>query len=150
DVRTRTIPNRLTGPALLIGVAVHFALGGPPGAVDALFGALAAGALLFPGWLLKFMGAGDVKLMAAVGAWLGHPGGLIAAVVALIAGGVLALVVAIERRVLKQALLNCAAIVTWMLSRGRGMRPTLATSGVRFPFAPAVLAGVVFVLLRQA
>ena len=149
DVRSRTIPNRLTGPALLLGVAVRFALGGAPGAVDALFGALLAGGLLFPGWLARFMGAGDVKLMAAVGAWLGHPGGLIAAVVALIAGGVIALVVAIRYGVLLQALRNCAALVTG-LSRGPGRRPTPVTSGVRFPFAPAVLAGVVFVLLRQA
>jgi prepilin signal peptidase PulO-like enzyme (type II secretory pathway) len=56
---------------------------------------------------------------------------------------------AVRHGVLLQALRNCAALIAGLLSRG-GFRPTRVTSGVRFPFAPAVLAGVVFVLLWQA
>jgi len=149
DVRSRRIPNRLTGPALLLGIAVHAVWSGPAGAGGALLGALLAGAILFPGWLLGTMGAGDVKLMAAVGAWLGHPGGLIAAVAALIAGGVFALIAAARHGVLFQSLRHVAAWVGWMLSLGRGLRPALATSGIRFPFAPAILAATVFVLWQR-
>src|SRR5438445_9364994 len=104
DVRTRRIPNRLTGPALLLGIAVHAALQGPAGAGNALLGAVVAGGLLLPGWFSGFMGAGDVKLMAAVGAWLGYPQGMWAALFALIAGGVMALVVAARRGVLVAAI----------------------------------------------
>lgn len=150
DVQARKIPNLLTGPALLLGVLVHFGLGGMPGAGYALLGAVVAGAILLPGWLMGFMGAGDVKLMAAVGAWLGYPDGLVAAVAALIAGGLIAVVVAARRGILKQALRNAMALGLALLARrgsGSTTRPT--TAGVRFPFAPAVLAGAIFALLSR-
>jgi prepilin peptidase CpaA len=148
DVRSRRIPNRLTGTALLLGIAVHLAWTGPAGAGHALLGALVAGAVLFPGWLLGTMGAGDVKLIAAVGAWLGYPGGLVAAVASLLAGGVFALIAAARHGVLLQSLRRTAALAGGLLS-GRGITPALATSGVRFPFAPAVLVATMFVLWRQ-
>ncbi len=151
DVQSRRIPNLLTGPALLLGVLVHLGLGGLPGAGNALLGAVVAGAILFPGWLMKFTGAGDVKLMAAVGAWLGHPDGFVAAVAALIAGGILAVVVAARRGILVQALRNSASLVLSVLPWGRwGLSaPAPKTAGVRFPFAPAVLAGAIFALLSR-
>jgi len=150
DVQARRIPNVLTGPALLLGVLVHLGLGGAAGAGNALLGAVVAGAILLPGWLMGFMGAGDVKLMAAVGAWLGHPDGFVAAVAALIAGGLLAVVVAARRGVLKQALRNSMALGLALLTR-KGSDPTSrpTTAGVRFPFAPAVLAGAIFALLSR-
>lgn len=149
DVQSRRIPNRLTGPALLLGVAAHLGLGGLPGAGNALLGAVVAGAILFPGWMMGFTGAGDVKLMAAVGAWLGHPDGFIAAVGALVAGGLIAIAVAIRRGILWQALRNAAGLVLALLPRkwGGSAAPPV-TAGVRFPFAPAVLAGAIFALLR--
>jgi prepilin peptidase CpaA len=150
DVRARKIPNVLTGPALLLGVLVHLGLNGTAGAGSALLGAVVAGAILLPGWLMGFMGAGDVKLMAAVGAWLGHPDGFVAAVAALIAGGLLAIAVAVRRGILKQALRNSMALGLALLGRkgsGSTTRPT--TAGVRFPFAPAVLAGAIFALLSR-
>ena len=84
-----------------------------------------AGAILLPGWLMGFTGAGDVKLMAAVGAWLGHPEGFIAAVATLIAGGLIAVVVAARRGILKQALRNTLALgLTLLTRRGRESRVT--------------------------
>jgi len=150
DVRTRKIPNALTGSALLLGVLVRWALEGPAGAGNALASALVAGALLFPGWLLRFTGAGDVKLMAAVGAWLGHPLSLLAALASLIAGGVIALVVAWRRGVLVQSFRNMFALGAMLLPGRLGAERAMAvTSGVRFPFAPAILAGAVFALLAR-
>src|SRR5258706_15780646 len=78
DVRTRTIPNLLPFPALLLGIAVHTAFAGPEGFRSSLAGLAIAGGVLLPGWLFRWMGAGDVKLMAAVGAWLAWPQALIA------------------------------------------------------------------------
>jgi prepilin peptidase CpaA len=149
DVRSRKIPNLLTGPALLLGVVAHGVLGGPAEAGNAVVGALVAGALLFPGWMFRFMGAGDVKLMAAVGAWLGYPASLLAALVSLVAGGVLAVAVAVRKGVLTQAFRNTAGLAGALLARSKGSSsPPLVTTGVRFPFAPAVLVGAVFALWR--
>src|SRR4051812_8704218 len=84
DVRSRRIPNALTGSAILLALAVHAMTGGVTGLGLAFAGAVVAGGILLPGWLAGWMGAGDVKLMAAVGAWLGVTQGLMAALLALI------------------------------------------------------------------
>lgn len=150
DVQARKVPNVLTAPAFLLGILVHFILAGMTGAGNALLGAVVAGAILLPGWLMGFTGAGDVKLMAAVGAWLGYPGGLVAAIATLIAGGLIAVFVAARRGVLGQALRSTLAVGLALLARrGGGPAPMPATTGVRFPFAPAVLAGAIFALLRK-
>jgi prepilin peptidase CpaA len=148
DVRTRRIPNQLTGPALIAGLLAHAIVSGPPGLRDSLYGVLAAGGLLLPGWLLGWTGAGDVKLMAAVGAWLAFPLGLLAALASLIAGGVLALITAARHGVLGRSLVNTAMIGAWTASglRRGGAQPV--TTGIRFPFGVAILAGTIAVLWR--
>lgn len=149
DVRTRKIPNLLTGPAFVLGILVHLFLHGTAGAGNALLGAVVAGAILLPGWLMGYTGAGDVKLMAAVGAWLGYPGGLAAALATLIAGGVIAVFVAARRGMLKRALRNTLVVGLALLARKAGAAaPEPVTTGVRFPFAPAILVGAIFALLR--
>ena len=140
DVRERRIPNRLTFPALLLGLLTHLALGGREGFLAALAGAAVAGAVLLPGWLMRWMGAGDVKLMAAAGAWLAFPHAGVALLASLIAGGVIAFAVALRRGVLGAALRNSALLASWSLSGAR-IAPAPATTGERFPFALAVLAG---------
>lgn len=144
DVRTRTIPNRLTFPALLLGLAVHGALAGTGGLKSSLVGMAVAGGLLFPGWLFRWMGAGDVKLMAAVGAWLAWPQALVAVLASLVMGGVISLIVALRRGMLRQALAGAAVIGAAAFARSPVMPPV--TTGVRFPFALAVLAGSTFAL----
>ncbi len=147
DLRTRRIPNRLTGPALLLGLAVNVAVGGWHGLSTALIGMAVAGAVLLPGWLAGWMGAGDVKLMAAVGAWLGFPLALFAALAALIAGGLIALVVALRNGVLWKSLQGTAGLATWLLHASQGASlPRPATTGIRFPFGVAVMAGSITAL----
>jgi prepilin peptidase CpaA len=145
DVRTRRIPNLLTGPALLVGLVAHLAFGGAAGLSSAALGMAAAGGLLLPGWLMGWMGAGDVKLMAAVGAWLGFPLGVFAALATLMAGGVIALIVAARRGALKKSVWNAVVMGSWALTRGPQSAPPV-TTGIRFPFAPAVLAGSLIAL----
>jgi prepilin peptidase CpaA len=142
DVRTRKIPNRLTFPALLLGLAAHLAFGGRDGFLAALAGMAVAAAVLMPGWLMRWMGAGDVKLMAAAGAWLAFPHAVIALLASLVAGGAIAAVVAWRRGVLGTALRNTAWLASWSFS-GATTAPAPATTGIRFPFALAVLAGCV-------
>ncbi len=148
DVRTRRIPNLLTGPALLLGILVNGLLDGPGGAGTALLGAVVAGGLLFPGWMMGFMGAGDVKLMGAVGAWLAFPYSIVALVATMIAGGVLAVAVAARKGVLLESLKRTGWMLFWIGARA-GRVAKGSHSGVRFPFAPAVLIGAAFALWRR-
>lgn len=139
DVRTRKIPNSLTFPAILLGLATHLALGGRAGFLASLAGMAVVGVALIPGWLLRWMGAGDVKLMAAMGAWLAFPHAVIALLASLIAGGVIAAVVALRHGALGAALRNTGFALAWSFQR---QSPAfIVTTGIRFPFALAILAG---------
>jgi prepilin peptidase CpaA len=93
DIRARRIPNKLVATVLVLGVLVS-AASDPvmPGLLKALGGVSVGLVVWLPGWLLRMMGAGDVKLFAAAGAWLGPFGALNAALFAAVSGGVLALI----------------------------------------------------------
>lgn len=71
DYRTKKIPNWITMPALLAGLAFHAAMPDGRGILWALAGFAVGFSLLIVPWLLGGGGMGDVKLLAALGAWLG-------------------------------------------------------------------------------
>src|SRR5246500_1106657 len=71
DWRSRRIPNWLTVPGLITGIVAHTLISRWPGARLSLEGAGLALGLLLPFVLLRALGAGDWKLMGAVGAFLG-------------------------------------------------------------------------------
>lgn len=99
DLRTFRIPNWLTGSGVLLGLAFNTIGGrGLDGLLGALGGMGTGLAILLPFYLLRVMGAGDVKLMAMVGAFLGLPQILPAILFSLIAGGVAAVVFVVAKR----------------------------------------------------
>jgi len=71
DLRGFRLPNRLTLPLVLSGLLWHLACGAADGVTRSVCGLLAASLPLVPAWSAGGMGAGDVKLMAGIGAWLG-------------------------------------------------------------------------------
>ncbi len=73
DLKERRIPNWLTLPSLVVGLAIQTARGGGEGLVTGLTGAVAGAALLAVPFALGWMGGGDMKLLAAVGAFMGAP-----------------------------------------------------------------------------
>jgi prepilin peptidase CpaA len=73
DVCKYKIYNVFTYPLLLAGLVYHAVVGGTPDLADSLLGTLLGFGILLPFYVLGGMGGGDVKLMAAVGAWLGLP-----------------------------------------------------------------------------
>lgn len=89
DVRARRIPNRLVVTGLIIGFIGQGILAGPVGLVLAIIGAVAGFLCLLPFYVTGGMGAGDVKLMAMCGAFLGPLFAVFAAVASLVIGGVI-------------------------------------------------------------
>lgn len=98
DSRKRRIPNRLTGPAFLGGLIWAVCTRGAYGAGESLI----AGILLALPFIVLFVlgcgGAGDAKLMAAIGSWLGLSSGLVVLLCVVLAGGVMGILVALARR----------------------------------------------------
>ncbi|MCL6582056.1 MAG: A24 family peptidase [bacterium] len=93
DVRSHKIPNRLTLSAMGAGIIYHICLSGWRGGLFSLAGAIAGLGLLFGFYLLGGMGAGDVKLMGAVGSFLGPKGVLVAFVATGLVGGIYAAII---------------------------------------------------------
>ena len=71
DLKSRRIPNFITGPALLIGMLLHVSLDGWRGLLTTLAACLICGSVFLIFYLAGGMGAGDVKLMAAAGCMAG-------------------------------------------------------------------------------
>jgi Flp pilus assembly protein protease CpaA len=98
DVKSRRIPNRLTVTSAVGGLAVHTAFEGWTGAQWAVLGLLSGlGALMVP-FLLGWVGAGDVKLLAAIGALQGPTLVLTAALYGAAAGGLFSVTVLLVSR----------------------------------------------------
>ena len=89
DLRDRRIPNILVLAGLVIGVAGHVWFSGVTGLVLAASGMCVGLLCLLPFYISGGMGAGDVKLMAMCGAFLGPVHVVVAAVAALVVGGVI-------------------------------------------------------------
>jgi prepilin peptidase CpaA len=108
DLQNRKIYNWLTFPAMLAGLMLNGLTGGLHGLGSAAIGFLAAALVFAIGFFLnsKAMGAGDVKLMAAVGAWLGWPGAFAAVIYVTIIGAIVAIVTALRAGVLVPMLRN--------------------------------------------
>ncbi|MGA2269163.1 MAG: A24 family peptidase [Bryobacteraceae bacterium] len=120
DVRYRRIPNWLTLGGVVVGVTLNkFLDTGRPGMfVSSLLGLAIAFGLYFVLYALRAMGAGDVKLMAAVGAIVGWPNWFGVFVVTAIIGGAMALILAAARGRLKRTFWNVGFILS-ELKRGR-------------------------------
>lgn len=149
DVRTHRVPNVLTFGTALAGLVAHGVTGGTA-AVAASGGGWLLGLVLFmPFYLLGGLGAGDVKLLAALGAWLGPRDIVWVALYGALAGGVLAVVVSFAHGYLRRALANLWVLLTHWRVAGLGPVPglTLADApGPRLPYTLPIAAGLVATL----
>ena len=152
DLRSRRIPNKLVLSGLTAALVLHaFALfaGQPSLAGAAWWSPLAAAAtgfaLMLPLHLLRAMGAGDVKLMAMVGAFIGPAAVAHATLYTLLAGGLLSLVFMLGRGVAAQTLVNIRFMLTDLALRrasGHSLRlAPLQTTAARLPYALAIALG---------
>ena len=145
DIRTRRIPNELT--AAMAGVGVGLAATGVSGVPlwASVLGFVVGLVLMMPGHVLGATGAGDVKLMAAVGAIVGPSMVISAFLFTAVAGGVLAVGVAARRRRLGATLAGTGRLVAGSADTRALLRSAPATS--KFAYGPAIAAGSILAAL---
>ena len=149
DLRTRRLPNVLTFGAAAAAFGYHLANGGLPGLGWSVAGWLVGTALFFPLFALRGLGAGDVKQLAALGAWLGPSQAVWLAAFSAIAGGVFALGIALAHGYTKTAFSNVWGLLSYWKVMGMKPHPgiTLDASGTpRVPYALPIAAGLVVTL----
>lgn len=153
DVCKYKIYNVSIYPLLLAGLIYHGIVGGTPSLVNSLLGALVGFGILFPFYALGGMGGGDVKLMAAVGAWLGLPLTFFVFLASSLLAGLYALILAVGYGRMREIWLNVQ--IGWLRVKalGRHLGYELEAEvkqpdrGRRvIPFAAMVALGI-FVLL---
>lgn len=144
DLRSRRIPNALTLAGLGIGLALRVPLGGGA-VVDGLLGAGAALLLGILFFMLRALGGGDVKLLAAVGAFTGLAALPVTLVLIAAMGGVLAFAEAVRRGVLRRVLANTGRLVLYWASAARlGSHADVSSpAAVTVPYGVAIAAGAI-------
>jgi len=146
DLRSRRIPNWLVFPFMLAGVAVSFGPASWHGiGVAQSFEGLGLGALLFG--ILAFMGGmgmGDVKLCAAIGAWVGPKQLIMALVMTGVVGGIMAICWAAVGGFLGELFTGSSNLLFGWGKRGMRVDPELTLSNPKarkMPYAPAIAIG---------
>lgn len=150
DSRSRRIPNLLTFPAFIGGLIWAGSIGGFAGVLDGIFGCM----LLATPFIIMFLfakgGAGDAKLMGALGTWLGVMNGLVALVAVLIMGAALGLCYAVLQGKGRAVLQRVGELsVSWLIRmRNPGtIKHALAAGSTHeqvlvMPYGICILAGV--------
>lgn len=155
DLKSRRIPNWL----VLMGLIASFIfqiLFNSSGSFSGFkawgLGLLVGFGLFLPLYLLRAMGAGDVKLMAMVGAFLGPVSALGAVLMTLVVGGVLAIAVALWTGVLRHTLGNIRFVLTQTMLKtlpGGVQLEASAYSAGSLPYAVAIAAGTLIHLIME-
>jgi prepilin peptidase CpaA len=146
DLRTRHIPNIVTFGGAAAGLVYAAAAHGPAGLLVSGGGWLTGVAVFLPFFLLGGMGAGDIKLVACFGAWLGPMAVLMVALYAALAGGVMAVLLALATGYLGEAWLNVTGLLAHFRTAGLKPMPELTSErakGPRLPYALPITIGAV-------
>jgi prepilin peptidase CpaA len=144
DVRSRRVPNFLTLPSILFGLLLHFTLGGWKQLGSAAAAGTICGLIFLVFHLAGGMGAGDVKLIAATGCIAGLPltGQLL--ILTALAGGVMAIGLALYRGRLRETILNMGTLAVHHRTMGLAPHPEFNIGNartLRLPYALAIATG---------
>jgi prepilin peptidase CpaA len=150
DVRQHRIPNWLTYPAIGMGILLRWFFFGWRGLGSSLAGCLFAGGIVFLFYLVRAMGAGDVKLLAAIGSLVGPSNAVMVLAATAISGGVLALLYVMFRRRVSATLRNVGSVLTFHCWYGLKAHPELNLdnpSALRMPYGLAIATGTLYAFL---
>lgn len=145
DVRTRRIPNELTAAMAVTGLGLAATGMSGVSLLGSAIGLALGVALMLPGHVFGGTGAGDVKLMAAIGAIVGPATVVTAFFFTAIAGGVLAIAVAAQRRRLGTTLAGTGKLVAATIGGADKLAEPIAAR--RFAYGPAIAIGSVLAVM---
>jgi prepilin peptidase CpaA len=140
DFRTHKIPNWLTVPAFILGLALRTVVSGWSGAKASLLGAGLALILLLPLVLMRALGAGDWKLMGAVGAFLGPVLFLFVLLGSFLVSGLMAIVEMMRTKRVRETFHNLGVLVQGFFSFGLRAHPEISLDNpalLKLPFGVA-------------
>lgn len=146
DVRKKVIPNALTLSSAILGLSLHYAAGGWRGLTSSLTAGLLAGILFAILYVIGGMGAGDVKLIAAIGFLNGMPSMGLLLVVTVVSGGVFGLMMAIRSGRLRQTTANIFRLAAHHAQNGLQPHEGLNLSNestLRIPYAVPIAVGCI-------
>ena len=152
DIKSRRIPNVLTLPLLAAGIVQAVWFDGFDGLKSSLLAAVVLGLPYVLLFLFAGGGAGDAKLMAAVGSWLGLSDGVVALMAISICAVVLALLKALSAKRFFEVLANIRVILLsfmfFVSTKGTaryagGMDTADDEAALTIPYGPAIFAGLV-------
>ena len=147
DLRQERIPNPLVYAAMVAGLLLRVGLAGWRGMLDGVLAGLIGGGLFLLLFLVRGMGGGDVKLITAVGCWVGvRPLFAILLVTALV-GGLLAVGYMLAHRRIARTLRNVATLLRFHLVFGIQPHPEISLvnpKAIRIPYAVAIAAGTLY------
>jgi prepilin peptidase CpaA len=144
DITSSRVPNFLTVPAMSCALMLHMVFGGWVELRSSLLGGLIGGAIFFIFYLAGGMGAGDVKLIAALGCFTGLPNiGHLLVSTALV-GGVIAVAVTIYRHSFRQTISNLGSLILHHRAFGLTPHPAINVGNAqnfRLPYALPIFVG---------
>jgi len=153
DVKTKRIPNWLTYGSLICGLALRASFAGWHGLAQGVGGVLLGGGIFFLLFLVRGMGAGDVKLMAAVSAWVGMHRALSVLLATSVAGGILAIYYIVFYRRIGSTLRNVGELLRFHLTSGFQAHPELNAqdpSSIQVPYGLAIAMGTFYLLISTS
>lgn len=146
DLLTKKIPNWLTGPGIVLGVLLHLVLGGVAQAGWSILAGLLAGALFLLFFLAGGMGAGDVKLIAAIGCLVGIGSIKDVLLASVFLGSILALALAAKHGKVRATIRNVITLMAHHSENGLTAHPELNVTRMetlRLPYALPIALGCI-------
>lgn len=150
DLASRRIPNILLLSGFVSALVLHAISLEPSKALLASLGGTIVGLLIFlPFYVVRGMAAGDVKMMATVGAFTGPAAAFHIAILAWCIGGVMALALIICRGRLRPALANFRSLARQFAFRLPAMHTEAQPSAGSMPYGVAIAAGTIYFLISR-